>query len=253
MISDAALDAMLAAGCTAEQIVAAVKADRGGRSSGAVRQERYRAAKKAREDADRNAGDVTLRNGNAGDVTERNDVTLVSLSPVPPSSPPYPPNNPLTPKPIQKNNSRGTRLPDDWQLTGPDLAYALSKGLTEAETGDLAERFKSWALSASGPNAVKRNWHQAWQGWVQRDGPKIIAARAGPRSGFAKPLTEFQRKQQETNDVRQMLRESATAARGGGTADRVLSIDHGGGPEGLRGGAGGGVLDLRASPPSQGS
>jgi len=78
------------------------------------------------------------------------------------------------------------------------------------------------------------------------------AIRAGPRSGFAKPLTEFQRKQQETNDVRQMLRDSATAARGGGTADRVLSIDHGGGPEGLRGGTGSGFLDLQAAPSSQG-
>lgn len=75
--------------------------------------------------------------------------------------------------------------------------------------------------------------------------------RAGPH-GPAKPLTEFQRKQQETNDVRQMLRESAAAARGGGTADRVLSIDHGGRPEGIRSGIGGDLLDLRAAPPVAG-
>lgn len=258
------VDELIAAGASpsaAARIVAqayvagAANADK--RSSSAIRQQRYRDRKAERDEASQN---VTKRNDVTDDneyrVTRRNGVTrnadTVSLSPVPPSSPPHPPNNPLTPKPIQKNNSRGTRLPDDWQLTGPDLAYSLSKGLTEAETGDLAERFKSWALSASGPNAVKRNWHQAWQGWVQRDGPKIIAARAGPRSGLAKPLTEFQRKQQETNDVRQMLRNSAAAARGGGTPDRVLPIDHGGRPASVRGGTGGDLLDLSAAPPRQG-
>lgn len=185
--------------------------------------------------ASRNA-DVTLQvcDGNETVTDQSRDNTgTVSLSPVPPSFPPHPPNNPLTPKPIQKNNSRGTRLPDDWQLTGPDLAYALSKGLTEAETGDLAERFKSWALSASGPNAVKRNWHQAFQGWVQRDGPKIIAARAGP---VAKPLTEFQRKQQETTNVLSELRNSRNGDRGGGAFDRILPDYHRKQSEGLRSG-----------------
>jgi len=256
VITAAVLDAMVASGCTPEQIAAAVKADIAAHEAGVEAKREYERNRKRAQRANKAAmshdvpGTTGDNSGHCGTAGDNRDT--VSLSPVPPSSPPYPPNNPLTPKPIQKNNSRGTRLPDDWQLTGPDLAYALSKGLTEAETGDLAERFKSWALSASGPNAVKRNWHQAWQGWVQRDGPKIVAARAGPRSGFAKPLTEFQRKQQETNDVRQMLRDSATAARGGGTADRVLSIDHGGGPEGLRGGTGSGFFDLQAAPSSQG-
>lgn len=204
----------------------------------AAQRERTRKSRASRND------DVTLQTRDSNETVTLpacDKVELVSLSPVPPSSPPYPPNNPLTPKPIQKNNSRGTRLPDDWQLTGPDLAYALSKGLTEAETGDLAERFKSWALSASGPNAVKRNWHQAFQGWVQRDGPKIIAARAGPT---AKPLTEFQRKQQETNDVRAQLRNFGNSSRGSGALDRLLPDYHRERSEGLRGGTGQAVLAL---------
>lgn len=196
-----------------------------------------------------NSADIPRTDAGNSVALSMDSAETVSLSPVP-LLPPTPPNNPLTPKPIQKNNSRGTRLPDDWQLTGPDLAYALSKGLTERETGDLAERFKSWALSASGPNAVKRNWHQAFQGWVQRDGPKIIAARAGP---VAKPLTEFQRKQQESNDARRQLRESTFAMRGGGYPDRVLSDDHGKRSENLLGGTGQPVLELRAAPPTRSS
>jgi len=249
------LDALVASGCTAEQIASAVKAAcASAEKIKADRRERDKLRKRAERSA-ANADCANVSEGQRGqmrtDAETMDNVDTVSLSPIP-LLPPTPPNNPLIPNPIQKNNKRGTRLPDDWQLTGPDLAYALSKGLTERDTGDLAERFKSWALSASGPNAIKRNWHQAFQGWVQRDGPKIIAARAGPRSGFAKPMTEFQRKQQETNDVRQMLRESATAARSCGTSDRVLSIDHGGGPESLRGGTGGDLLELRASPSSPG-
>lgn len=249
MIKAEVLDAMLETGCSAEQIVAAVKASMGARSSGAERQARYRDAKKAREEASHTeTSDVTLRNGGGRDVTDRNDVTDgSSLSPVPPSFPPYPPNNPLTPKPFQKNNSRGTRLPDDWQLTGPDLAYALSKGLTEAETGDLAERFKSWALSASGPNAVKRNWHQAFQGWVQREGPKIIAARAGPRAFTAKPLTAYQQKQQETKDI---LDDLDNFARNGSSSreanTRLLRDDTGERSEGIRGRPGADAFDFSA-------
>ena len=60
----------------------------------------------------------------------------------------------------------------------------------------------------------------------------------------AKPLTEFQRKQQETNDVRAQLRNLANGGGSGGSADRFLPPDHGERPEGLRGGAGSTVLAL---------
>ncbi len=183
----------------------------------AAQRERTRKSRASRND------DVTLQTRDSNEAVTLpacDSVETVSLSPVPPSSPPHPPNNPLTPFPIQKTNSRGTRLPEDWQLTGPDLAYALSKGLTERETGDLAERFKSWALSASGPNAVKRNWHQAFQGWVQRDGPKIVAARAGP---VARPLSPYQQRKQETMDILDGLKTfSAGSDRSGGENPRLL-------------------------------
>lgn len=52
----------------------------------------------------------------------------------------------------------------------------------------------------------------------------------------AKPLTEFQRKQQETNDVRAQLRNYANGGASGGNADRLLSNDPGQRPEDLRGG-----------------
>jgi hypothetical protein len=77
-----------------------------------------------------------------------------------------------------------------------------------------------------------------------------IAARlksTGPPA-IGKPLTEFQRKQQETNDVRAQLRNYANGGGRGGNVDRVLSDDTGKRPEDLRGGPGATVLALpRAS------
>lgn len=79
MIKPEVLDALVAAGCTAEQIAAAVKADQA-RSSGAARQARYRARK---------ASLVTLR--------DASDVTNPSPKEIPPTPPKEitPPHEPI--------------------------------------------------------------------------------------------------------------------------------------------------------------
>lgn len=72
--------------------------------------------------------------------------------------------------------------------------------------------------------------------------------RPAPVSTIAKPLTEFQRKQQETNDVLSELRNSRNGNRGGGALDRILPDYHRERSEGLRGGTGQALLELpRAS------
>lgn len=65
-----------------------------------------------------------------------------------------------------------------------------------------------------------------------------IVARLQTTGPPSKPLTAFQLKQQETNDVRSQLRTLANSGNGGGTPDRLLSHDHGERPEGVRGGTG---------------
>jgi hypothetical protein len=60
----------------------------------------------------------------------------------------------------------------------------------------------------------------------------------GPREDVAKPLTEFQRRQAETNDVRANLKSLAERGSGSGAADRLLSGDPGERSEGLCGGPG---------------
>jgi hypothetical protein len=71
---------------------------------------------------------------------------------------------------------------------------------------------------------------------------------APPTLAIAKPLSEFQRKQQETNDVRAQLRNYANGGEGGGNSDRLLPGNSGQRPQDIRGGTGQVVLQIpRAS------
>ncbi len=72
--------------------------------------------------------------------------------------------------------------------------------------------------------------------WADQPAPPIVPA--------GKPLTEFQLQQRKTNNVAEQLRQSALAERSGGTADRLLSDDHGQRPGDLRSGPGPHLLAL---------
>ncbi|MEH2513464.1 hypothetical protein V1291_004818 [Nitrobacteraceae bacterium AZCC 1564] len=72
----------------------------------------------------------------------------------------------------------------------------------------------------------------------------VLRAEAQGAAQGAKPLTEFQRKQAETNDVRANLKELANGGASCGAADRLLSGDPGERSEGLCGGPGEDVLAL---------
>lgn len=253
MISGDVLDAMVASGCTAEQIATVVKAACASYDAAAERRrEKARNLKRAQRAAAKSASDVStghLRTSPdiAGqDGTVEDIVDNGSLSPVP-LLPPTPPNNPLTPNPSKKTNSRASRLPDDWVLTGPDLAYSLSKGLSESETVDLFERFCSWAWSASGPNAKKVNWHQAWQGWVQRE-VKDRKPGGNARAGPVRATTVYQQKQLLDLEAINGLEDFARRSRRSDGADFEDRDGHSGArPQGILGGSGGPVIDVPAS------
>lgn len=72
----------------------------------------------------------------------------------------------------------------------------------------------------------------------------VLRAEAQGAAQGAKPLTEFQRKQAETNDVRANLKELAMGGGSSRAADRLLSGDPGERSEGLCGGPGEDVLAL---------
>ena len=157
-LSPAIIDAMLAAGCTAEQLAAVVKADMADRESQTAAK-RQKDAERQRKHRERNAvsRDVT--------VTECDRVTD------PLSRPPNENNsNPPTHTPEKQTPARkGHRLPVDWQpgpLTG-DAAQAVAGWPPGAEERELA-RFRDWAASATGANAVKSDWQAAWRNWIRK-------------------------------------------------------------------------------------
>ena len=157
-LSPAIIDAMLTAGCTAEQLAAVVKADMADRECQTAAK-RQKDAERQRKHRERNAEsrDVT--------VTECDSVTA------PLSRPPNENNsNPPTHTPEKQTPARkGHRLPVDWvpaPLTG-DVAEAVAAWPDGAIARELA-RFRDWAKAATGPNAIKSDWQAAWRNWLRR-------------------------------------------------------------------------------------
>lgn len=153
MIAPAVLDAMLAAGCTAQQIVAAVKADG---ASAAEEDARKRELDRLRKKREREAKKL-VRSTDTSDVsrghpwTERDieDNTLSPIVPSPDKEIPQTPleNNlfPLTPKPTpsvaKATSGSPAGFPDFWEIYPnkvgkPDALKAFSKALkrTDLET-----------------------------------------------------------------------------------------------------------------------
>ena len=95
------------------------------------------------------------------DVTENNPLSL----------PPKEINsNPPTHTPETKTRARkGTRLSEDWQPK--PLTDAALKNVAGWPAGAIERelaRFRDWAASTSGPNAVKKDWDAAWRQWLAR-------------------------------------------------------------------------------------
>lgn len=146
-------------GLSAEDILEVAETmDTPARSAGAERQARYRARQ-----AEKTKDDETC------DVTR--DVTC-DVTNTPPLSPPndiY--SNPPQSPPVKQTQraSKACRLPDDWKpkpLT-TEIAKAVADWPDGAADREL-ERFRDWAASASGPNAVKKDWDAAWRNWLRK-------------------------------------------------------------------------------------
>lgn len=117
-------------------------------------------------------------------------------------------------------------------LLGKTAGGLLAK-LKAAKGGNVA-----LARAALETASTKENPHE-YIGAIVR-GPREAQGAAQ----VSKPLTEFQRKQAETNDVRANLKSLADGCGGSGAADRLLSGDPGERSEGLCGGPGEDVCEL---------
>lgn len=170
------LDAMVAAGCSAEQIAAAVKADMSSRSNGAERQARYRARLK---------GTNTV----TGDVTKHNETPQKEVSP----------HTPLQEKPIPPSPPKGGSSPkgrssdlDEFKAEFPELdadrlnaIVKLRRSKRGQLTGHAAKLFRRDAeacglsLADAVDTCISRNWITVKAEWL--DSPKGRANAPPPR------------------------------------------------------------------------
>ena len=143
---------------------------------------------------------------------------------------------------ISEANASGADAPPDPAI--PEREYfARGREVLGNGSGGLIGKL----LKAKGGNVALARAAIEQASQKQNPTEYVAAICRGPPMS-AKPLTEFQRKQAETNDITAQLRSYASGGRSGGNADRLLSADHGERPEGLRGGSGQVVLAISRTP-----
>ena len=72
---------------------------------------------------------------------------------------------PAAPSPPHREH-RGTRLPDDWQPTERDRAYAIQHGLNPDA---VAANFRDYWHAKPGKDGLSAKWPSTWQRWCRTD------------------------------------------------------------------------------------
>lgn len=92
------------------------------------------------------------------------------------------PRSPNGDPPPQKP-PKGSRLPDDWQPTTDERAFACKEGLTDGECDREADKFRDYWAAQPGQRGVKRDWGATWRNWVRRRAEEQRRNRGGGNSG----------------------------------------------------------------------
>jgi hypothetical protein len=165
MSYQAIVSAMLAQGCSAEQIAAAVialetsveKQKQARRAADAERQRRSREQRKR---------------GMSRDVT----VTPCDLL-SPKENPPTPPKE-ITPN--HNSPSHPMRLAADFAIDEADQAFGRAEGLSDAEINRSVEDMRLWAAEAVGEKALRSDWHATARRFMRRDADAKRAGKGKP-------------------------------------------------------------------------
>jgi hypothetical protein len=89
----------------------------------------------------------------------------------------------------------GTRLPDDWQPSEDDIAYAFDHGVSGTRLSDTIEEFKNYWQSVAGKDALKANWSKTFRNRVLqiKDRPRPKGQSDGPALKMANTLLDWTR------------------------------------------------------------
>jgi hypothetical protein len=69
---------------------------------------------------------------------------------------------------LKPQQTKGTRLPDDWELPLEWGEWALGEGYKKDQILQIAAEFKDFWIAKSGKDAVKANWFSTWKNWIRR-------------------------------------------------------------------------------------
>lgn len=225
MIDPAILRAMLAAGATAEAIVAAVEAawqveqvKRAERRAGASKRQRECRERKSAKEAGVADGhechtmshDVTVTMRDTCD-TDAPSSLLFLLPECPSDSQGSKEVAVVGRDTAAPRKTKGARLPDGWFPSGADWSWALDQ-LGEPRAKYELEKFRDYWRARAGAQGVKLDWDATWRNWVRRV-LETPAPRAPPPNG--RPQTTRERKQDEWDAAYAKLSEAADRHQGG--------------------------------------
>lgn len=93
--------------------------------------------------------------------------------------------------------ARGARLPDGWQPSDADRAFALGLRL---DAGRVADGFRDYWHAAAGANARKRDWSATWRNWCRREAERRPAAHARLEPPIRNPFTAMMLAEMRADD-----------------------------------------------------
>ncbi|MCX2699472.1 hypothetical protein [Ochrobactrum chromiisoli] len=221
MIKPEILDAMVASGCTAEQIAAVVKASMSSRSSNAERQARFRAKRKTQQGVTSNESNVT-------------GVTVTDVVSPKKETSPTPPKEKTTPSTISEANASSISLETEFeQQFWPAYPRRVGKGQAlkafraarkQSDLETIMAGIRRYAASRQGENPEYTKHASTWlngQCWLDEADPKFSAHRSDPPYRRGESATDIWR---DELIERGILRDEPDSHQ-----SSILDVGHGGG------------------------
>lgn len=143
-------------------------------------------------------------------------------------------HNPPVPseQPPPKDQSKATRLPDDWQPSADDVAFAQQEGLSSDEISRECGKFRDYWHGVGGQRGTKRDWPATWRNWIRRaaddrrSGPKRGGNGGKPSAILAAAAINLDRGRREYGGAGDPVEDVRDAEPGGSATG---GLDHGGG------------------------
>lgn len=92
----------------------------------------------------------------------------------------------------KKKDSRGTRLPAEWEPTANHIEYGAAFGMTRETVIAHGQDMKLWAdANSNRPIARKANWDATFKGWLRRASSRQLAPNRGGPPGGGNPWAQM--------------------------------------------------------------